>query len=244
MKALQIDEGLAEAHVALAFAKYQFDWDWAGAESGFQRAIELNPNYARAHHGYGSYLLVLGRFDEALAEIRRAEELDPLALIISHYVGHVYYNSRRYDLAIEQYRKTLELDARFAWAHCGLGLAYAQKGMYPQAIAALEEAWRLDESPVVLAGLGYTLAKSGRREKALKALDQLQELSKGRPVAPYDIATVYAGLDDKEQAFAWLEQAYEDRGLWLPLLRVDPALDSLHSDPRFAELLRRMNFPP
>jgi eukaryotic-like serine/threonine-protein kinase len=243
-KALEFDENLAEAHAALAFARFAFDWDWAGAESGFRRAIELNPNYARARHGYSSYLLALGRFDEALAQIKRAEELDPLSLISSHFVGLVYYNSRRCDQAIKQFRKTLELDARFPWAHSALGLAYAQTGMYAEAIAALEEAWRLDESPVVLAGLGYVLAKSGQREKALKVLDQLQELATGRPVAPYDIATVYAGLDDKEQAFAWLEKAYEERGLWLPLLRVDPMLGSLHSDARFAELLRRMNFPP
>jgi TolB-like protein/Tfp pilus assembly protein PilF len=244
VKALEFDANLAEAHASLAFAKFQFDWDWAGAESGFKRAIELNPNYARAHHAYGSYLLALGRFDEALAAIKRAEELDPLSLIINHWLAFVYYNSRRFDRAIEQCHKTLELDAQFAWAHSLLGLAYGQKGMYAEAFTALEEAWRLDEIPEFLASLGYTLAKSGQREKALKALDQLQVPLKGRPVAPYEIATIYAGLDDKEQAFACLEKAYEDRGLWLPLLRVDPMLDSLHSDPRFADLLRRMNFPP
>jgi tetratricopeptide (TPR) repeat protein len=243
-KALEIDESLAEPHAALAFARFQFDWDWAGAESGFQRAIELNPNYARARHAYSSYLVAMGRFDEALAEAKRAVELDPLSLIINHNVGVAYFHARRYDHAIAHFRQTLELDAQFAWAHTGLGFSYGQKGMYPEAITALEEAWRLEESPVALAGLGYTLAISGQREQALRVLDQLQELSKAYPVAPYDMATVCAGLSDKEQAFAWLEKAYEDRGLWLPLLRVDPTLDSLHSDPRFAELLWRMNLPP
>jgi tetratricopeptide (TPR) repeat protein len=152
--------------------------------------------------------------------------------------------ARRYDQAIEQYQKTLELDPRFAWAHYMLGVAYAQKGMYAEAVPTVERAWSLEESPVILAGLGYTLAKSGQRAQALKVLDQLQELSKERPIAAYDIATVYAGLGDKEQAFAWLDRAYEDRDLWMPLLGVDPTLDNLHSDPRFAELLRRMNFPP
>jgi len=244
VKALEIDENLAEARAALAFAKFEFDWDWAGAEREYKRAIELNPNYAPAHYGYGSYLQVLGRFDEAVAELRRAEELDPLSLIISVNVGFVHYCERRYDQAIEQYHKTLELDARFAWAHYMLGLANLEKRKSQEAITALERARHLDDSPVILAGLGHALARSGERAKAIEVLDQLQELSKERPVAAYDVATVHAGLGDKEQAFACLEKAYEDRGLWMPLLRVDPTLDSLHSDPRFTELLRRMKFPP
>ncbi len=239
-KALEIDENLAEAHVALAFAQFAFDWDWGAAESGFQRAIELNPNYARAHHASSSYLLVMGRFDEALTEAKQAVQLDPLSLIINHHLGLVHFHARRYDQAIEQYQKTLELDAQFAWARCALGLAYGQKGMYPEAIAALEEAWHLDENPVVLAGLGYTLARSGERQKALNVLDRLQQLSKKRHVAPYDMATIYAGLGDPEQAFRWLEKAYAERGLWVPFLGVDPMFDSLRSDPRLDDLLRRL----
>ncbi len=244
-KALEIDDNLSEAHAALAFAMYTFDWDWAGTEREYERAIELNPNSARAHHGYSSYLTALARFDEALAEIQRAVQLDPLVLIISYNVGLAYFYARRYDQAIAHYHKTLELDARFPWAHCALGLTFALMGRYPEAIAAVEEAWRLEENPIILASMAYILARSGQRAKALRMLDQLQERIKGHPVAAYAYVTaiVHAGLGDKEQAFVWLQKAYDERGQWLPLLRVDPTLDSLHSDPRFAELAGRMNFP-
>ena len=243
MMALEMDATLAESHASLARIKTYYEWDWAGAESGFKRAIELNLNYATAHHWYSSYLVLMGRFDEGIAEAKRALELDPLSLAISTGLAARFYFARQYDQAIQQYKTTLELDRDFFGAHI-IGAPYEQKGMYEEAIAEFQIATRLSENdPEVLACLGHAYALSGKRDKAQDVLDELKELSKRRYVQSYDLAVVYVGLGEKDRALKLLGKAYEERDETLVLIKVDPRLDPLRSDPRYAELLRRMGFP-
>jgi len=242
LKALEIDDTLAEAHTSLAMVKGLLDWDWPGGEREFQRAIALNPDYAMAHLWYGWTLANVGRLDESIAEMKRALELDPLSLNINWMFGLLFYFTRQYDQAIEQCRKTLELDPNFFLSHTFLGLAYVQKSMYKEGIAELEKAVAISSSNLSLALLGYGYAAAGRRLEAQKVLDQLNELSKQKYVPPYHRAVICAGLVQNENAFEWLEKAYEDH--FIVLIKVHPVFDSLHSDPRFADLLRRMNLQP
>jgi TolB-like protein/Flp pilus assembly protein TadD len=247
LKALQLDETLAEAHTSLGYVKTVYDWDWSGAEKEFQRAIELNPSYATAHHWHAVALMMMGRSEGAIAEIKRALELDPLSLIINRGLGTVLYAARQYDQAIEQYRKTLELDPNFPLAHSFLGLAYVQRSMYKEGIAECEKELVISPSNTfALTGLGYAYAVAGRRAEAQKVLDKLNELSKQKYVSALDMVRIYAGFGEKDKAFKWLEKAYEDRSIGggLALIKVDPAYDPLRSDPRFADLLLRMNLQP
>jgi serine/threonine-protein kinase len=241
LKALEIDDGLAEAHVSLAHVKYYYDRDWAGAEREYKRAIELNPNYPTAHQWYAVYLMSAGRFDESLAEARRAQELDPLSLPINMTIGWVLLNARQYDQSIEQLRKTLEMDPDFILAHHRLGLAYEQKRMYDEAIAEFRQLGTLSAgNPVGVAPLARAYALSGKRAEAQKTLAELQKLSERNYVSPASIALIYVALGDKDQAFAWLEKADKERDGSLARLRVDPRFDSLRSDPRFADLAKRV----
>jgi serine/threonine-protein kinase len=244
-KALEIDDTLAEAHVSMAYVKGAYDWDWAGAERLFKRAIELNKNYATAHHWYGEYLAEMGRFDEAQEEIKQAHALDPLSLIINEAVGWIFYLSRQYDQAIKQYLRTLELDQKFVPARFCLGLAYVQKGMLEEAINEFKTSIKiLGRNPGVVAALGHTYGLLGRRSEAQKQLDDLSERSMRKYVAPYLIAGIYTGLGEKDQALEWLQRGYEERDVGLVWLNVIPMADRLRSDPRFQELLRRLGFPP
>jgi eukaryotic-like serine/threonine-protein kinase len=241
LKALKIDATLAEAHTSLAFIKLLYDWDWPGAEESFKRAIELDPNYPNAHHWYSHYLMAMGRIEESLAESRRALELDPLLLVLNLHLGWHYLYARQYDQAIEQFRKTIEMDPHFQQAHLYLGQAYLGKGMYAEAIGELQTAKALFAgSGEAEAGLGYVYAVSGKRGDALRVLDQLKELSKRRYVSPFFIALIYAGLEDKDQAFAWLEKAYVDRSDLLVYLEMEPKLDSLRPERKFADLVSRV----
>jgi serine/threonine protein kinase/Tfp pilus assembly protein PilF len=243
LKALELDDTLAEAHTALAFIKTDYDWDWSGAEQEFRRAIELNPGYARAHELYGFHLHGMGRFDEAIAEGKRSVELDPLSLLNNRVLGQTFFFARKYDQAIEQFRKTLDLDPNFIFGHLLLGRAYFQKSMYKEALAEFEkELMIFPGSTGALSYLGYAYAVEGRRSEAQKILDQLNELSKQKYVPVTRRATIYAGLGEKDKAFEWLEKAYEDRSIGA--VKLDPVYDPLHSDPRFADLLRRMNLQP
>ncbi len=245
LKALEIDDALAEAHAALALVRLRYDWDWPAAEREIKRAIELNPNYATTYQWYANYLAIMGRLDEAIAEEKRAQELDPLSLNINTIVARRFYDARQYDQAIEQCQKTLEMDPNFAQAHFTLGQAYEQKTRYEEAIAALTKATTLSPSnPFHVSALGHAYAVSGQKSEAMKILDQLNELSQRRYVSPHEIAIIYAGLGEKEQAFAWLEKAYADRSWRLPFLKVEPRFDSLRSDPRFADLVRRVGLAP
>jgi len=241
-KALELDDTLAEAHTTLAMAIWSYEFDSAQANKEFQRAIELNPNYATGHQQYGNVTLsALGRFDEAIAEGKRAVELDPLSLIINADLGMSYYFARRYDEAIAQQRKTLEMDPGFYFAHFTLGEALAAKQALGEAIAEYQKARALNDDPLVLALLGNAYARSGQRAEALKILDQLKELSGQRYVNAYSFALVYLGLGDKEEALWWLEQSYQDRaGSDVGWIRVDSLLDRLRGDPRFEAIAEKI----
>jgi len=252
-KALELDETLAEAHTSLAFYLFFYERNWAEAEREFKRALELNPNYPVAHRWYARYLTAMGRHDEAIAEIKRAVELDPLSLNDNSIAAWILREARRYDQAIEQYRKTIEMDPNYRPAHSELGWAYLHKGMRQEAIAEFQKAIelagislepgamkiRIGYGPV--GGLAYSYGVAGNRGEALRLVEELKRLAAQSYVSPYTIALGYIGLGDKEQAFAWLGKACEQRDGWLVFLKVGPHYDPLRSDPRFDDLLRCMN---
>jgi TolB-like protein/DNA-binding winged helix-turn-helix (wHTH) protein len=241
LKALQIDGTRAEAHTSLAMVHLLYDWDLAASDKEFQRAIELDPNYTTAHHLYSHCLLPLGRTEASLAESKRALELEPLELLVGIHLGWHYYYARQYDQAIEQFRKTLELDPAFPQARRYAAWAYSQKGMHPEAIAALRAALdSREQAPEIQGELGYALAVAGRRAEALAMLEGLRSLSATRYVSAYSVALVHAGLGDRDQALAWLDKAYTERSDYMPYLGLEPMLDSLRSDPRFAALVGRV----
>ena len=241
LKALEVNDSLAEAHTSLAFVKLYYDWDWSGAESEFKRAIELDHNYAAAHQWYSHLLMARGRTAEAVAAAKRAVELDPLSLPANMNVGWQYDWARQPELAVQQLRRTLELDPTFAQGLWGLGLAYAQKGMTQEAIAELQKAVAFSEgNAVYLASLGRVYAIAGRTADAARIRAELEERSKHSYVPPYWIAILCVGLRDDEQALQWLEKAYEERSGGLVWLAVDPRLDPLRSQPRFAALQQRI----
>jgi TolB-like protein/DNA-binding winged helix-turn-helix (wHTH) protein len=240
LKAIEFDPQSAEAHASLGLV-LTHRWDWAGAEAAFKQALRLDPRYANAHHWYGDYLSIMGRHDEALLEARHALELDPLNLMIGTWVGRRYYLARKYDLAIEQGRNTEELDANFAAAHLLLGENYVQVGLHDQGLAELQTAASLSgNSPLYLAQVAVAYASAGKKTEALQIVAQLQSLSGTRYVSPYGLAQIFAALTDTEQTFKWLQLAYEDRAVWMSYLAVDPVFDSLRSDQRFQDLLRRV----
>jgi len=241
-KALKLDPSLGEAHTSLALAA-MYDFDFSTAQREFERSIELNPRYATGHHLFGFYLGAMGRYEEAYTELQRAIRLDPLLGLTNAFLGYIYLYARRYDQAIEQFVKTIELDPNSAFAHGGLGWAYRCKSMHEPAIAAWEKAVELWHGPSPLSWFGEAYAAAGRRDEAHKILEQLFELAKQRYVTPYGVARIYAALGMKEEALHWLETAYRQRAEWMVLLKVDPCLDDLRPDPRFEDLMRRMNFP-
>jgi serine/threonine-protein kinase len=241
LKALELDDGLAEAHAALGRVKFLFDWDWAGAETEFQRALELDPNSATAHQVYALYLSGMGRSEEAMVEIRRAQDLDPLALATSLSVANVFLSDHQYDKAMEGFRNTLEMDSRFALAHLGLGYTDLFLGARDQAVAAFETAGKLAPGdPYFISALATGYAKSGRTAEALERIDELKEMSERRYVPPVHIAVVYVALGDQNEAMAWLEKAYEARDDNLAGAKGGIWFDEIRADPRFQELMRRM----
>ncbi|MCA1602108.1 MAG: protein kinase, partial [Acidobacteria bacterium] len=244
MKALEIDDTLAEAHTSLAHSLLH-NWEWDKAEREFKRAVELNPNDANAHNFYAEYLRAMGRVEQAIKVTKRAQELDPLSLNHSTNVANELYFARRYDQAIEQCQETLEMDRNFFWAHYRLGQAYEQKGIFEEAIAAIQRAVELSPDNIeVLAALGRVLAVAGRREEARRIVDQLEAGMEHRHSWHYDIALIYAGLGEDDRAFECLEKGYEWRDGMMIHLNVEPGFDSLRSDPRFQDLVRRMGLPP
>jgi TolB-like protein/Tfp pilus assembly protein PilF len=243
VKALEMDNTLAEAHTSLAFVRFRFDWDWQGAEREFERAIDLNPRYVTAHHWYALFLAAMGRQDEAIEEIRKAQKLDPLALIVSTAEGRILHFGRRFDEAIGQFQKILELDPNFIPAHCDLGASLEEKGMLHQALAEFETCVSLSHGGALyVASAAEAHARLGNRDVTLKILSQLQS-SSDQYVSPSSIAFIYSSLGETDQAFSWQEKAYEERDASLAWVKVAPESDALRSDPRFADLLRRMNFP-
>jgi serine/threonine protein kinase/tetratricopeptide (TPR) repeat protein len=241
LKALDIDEKLAEAHTALGFISERYDWNWLEAERRYKRAIELNRNYPTAHLWYAYHLGDRRRFDDALAESRRAQELDPLWLMGSATVGWVFYFARQYDEAVEQFQKTLEIDPHFWVAHDYLARVYYQKGMYDEAIATFRKANTLSPAtPVLIAELGYTQAVLGKRSEAEKALQELKELSTRRYVPAFWFAFLFSGLGEKDRAVEWLEKAFEERSGVFGYLEAEPMFDRFRSDPRVMDFLWRI----
>jgi serine/threonine-protein kinase len=239
-KALELDEGFADAHYALAQIK-RSAWEWAEAEREYKRAVELNSNLARAHSGYAYYLCFLNRYDEALAENKLSKELDPVSLSNYADTGNIHYLSRQYDRAITELKNTLELDHNFSTAYIYLGYVYAAKGMYAEAIASYQKAIELTgETTSRKIFLGVALAKTGEVEKAQAILQQLQ--ASKEYVSPAEFAILHDALGMRDEAFASLEKAYGARDLQLQYLNVDPSFDGLRADPRFQDLLRRIGF--
>ncbi len=242
LKALELDERVAEAQVSLGFVNFLYDWDWAAADEHFQRALALNPSDATAHSWYSIYLAAMGRFDAALAEARRGMELDPASPGMNQIVALQFIYAQRFDDAIEQFSKTLDMG--YHDAHLGLGQAYAAKGMYQQALAQFQQFAELDRGTArSIANLGYTYARLNQRREALRALDELKAMARRRYVPATTMAIIYVGLGDENQAFAWLEKAYAEREYGLALLKLSWALSPLRSDPRYADLLRRVGLP-
>jgi eukaryotic-like serine/threonine-protein kinase len=243
-KALKIDGALAEAHSSLGYARLGYDWDWPGAEQEFRRAIELNPSYATAHQWYALYLAAMGRQDEAVAEIKRAQELDPLSAVINTSAGQIFIYGRRYDDAVEQCRKALELEPYYIVAYYILGRAYEQKGMFAEAISEFEKGKTLSGgSPGLIMALGHAYALSGRQADAHRALDELKNLARRRYIPPLYMVAIYVGLGDNEQVFQWFEKGFQDRSDYLVYIQREPGLDSLHAEPRFQTLVRRIGLP-
>jgi TolB-like protein/DNA-binding winged helix-turn-helix (wHTH) protein/Flp pilus assembly protein TadD len=245
-RALELDETLAEAHASLGRVLAAYDWDWTGAEKEYKRALELNPRYATTHQWYGGYLAVMGRSDEAIAERKRAVELEPLSPIINFELGLAFYYARDYDRAIEQFQKTLELDQNFPPAHNFLPAAYEQKGMYNEALAELKSTIPLArgiEWSQSQGGLGHLYAITGKKKEARRVLDELKHVSEQEYLPASSIAFIYAGLGEKDQAFVWLDKAYEEHAFQMQWIKMEPRWDSLRSDARFGNLLRRIGLP-
>ena len=242
-KALGLDETLAEAHLSLAFVKFQFEWDWAGAEKEFCRAIDLSPNSATSHYRNGMYLATMSRMSEAMSELNRARELDPLSPIVLTAQGRLLHFQRRYDDAIEWHRKALAISPNFVEAHFNLGMVYEQKSMFPAAISQFGKVSRIAGTRASFwsAGLGHAYGLAGMSKQARNILKQLLEVTSPlSPISPFDIAWVYLGLGEKDAALTWMDTAFAERCTPLVYQDIEPALDPLRSDPRFQNLLQRM----
>lgn len=243
-KALELEPGLGEAHATLGFFRYLYDWDFAGAESEFNQAITLSPNYAEAHHWYGIYLANMGRHDEALRHAQMAVERDPLSLLMNMTAALNSYLAREYDEAIDQLQKIIDMDANFVAAHSVLGCVYVKKEMYEEALALFEKVLKLvtgaagvEASVKVL--MAQALARSGNKREAIKLLDEVSAM----PTSAYSVAGVHAALGDKDMAFRLLNKAYEQRDMQLVSLEVDPSLDGIRDDARFHRLVRLVGLP-
>ncbi|MGH7645848.1 MAG: tetratricopeptide repeat protein, partial [Gemmatimonadales bacterium] len=244
LRALALDDTLAEAHTSLAWVTFIHEWDWVAAGREFRRAIELDPRYPTAHQWYAWYLIAMGRVDEALIEARAAAELDPASVSIRRTLGWLHTTARRPEEAIEHLRRALVMDPTAWESHLILGRAYAQRGAYDQATAAIREAIAgSDEHPNTIAELGVVAAMAGRTDEARRVLDTLTERAKQQYVSPVNFATLTSFLGDTDAAFDWLQRAYEERRGWLVYIKVEPAFDGLRADPRFARLLERMQLP-
>jgi len=241
VKALELDDTLGEAHCSLGFFRLLYDWDFAAAEREYKRAIELSPNYANAHDGYGFYLKATGQHEAAIRECLRAQELDPLSLFTMLSLSWAYYFARRFDDALVQVRKVLEMDPNFGFAHWHLGMIHLQKGKHEESIIELRKAVNLTGGiPSFLSHLGHAYGKAGKHREARQMLAQLESLSKRQYVSSYFIAMIHLGLGDLAQAFDCLEKAYEERAGSLAFVRVEPILDGVRADARLVNLAKRM----
>ncbi|TSA14615.1 hypothetical protein D4R75_15455 [bacterium] len=240
-KAMELDAMLAEPHAVLGY-NFQNQWDWEGAESEFKQAIELNPNYPTAHQWYSETLEAQGKLEEALSESKRGQELDPISPIIGNQVGAALFYMQRYDLAIEQFNRVLEIDQNFHFAHMLLGSTYAQQGKFVEAISEIQRAREIVGADDLfgMGQLGYAYARAGKKNEAIKVLNQMLEVSKKGYALSVQIAYVYAGLGDKDKAFEWLEKGYNEQNRWFGFIKVQPMWNSLRSDGRFTAMLRKI----
>jgi tetratricopeptide (TPR) repeat protein len=242
IKALALDNTLAEAHTSLAHILMNYDWNWSEAEKEFRRSIELKPDYATAHQWYAiHYLTATGRLEEAVQEMKKALELDPASLVMNTFMGATLYYAGRYDEAIDQCRRTIEMDPNFAVAHWHLGLAYEQKQILDAATEEFKKAISLSGgSPLMRAALGRAYAESQKKHEANEMLNELNELAKRQYVSAYEVAKIYVALGNSEQAFQLLEKAYAEHSFHLANLNVCPQFKSVRSDPRFQDLVQRI----
>ena len=244
MKAVQLDDGLAEAHAALGYVKHRYEWDFAGAEKEFKRAIELDPKYATAHQWYGWYLISLGKFDGALAEFQEAQQIDPLSLYTNLTLGVPYFYSRDYAKAAEQFKRVSEMNPDFWLAHWWLAQTRAHQGKHDEALAELQKIGKIrGENLAEIPLAGYLYAVAGKSVEARQVLEASQRTAKNHYVAAYDFANIYAGLEDNNKAFEWLEKAFSDRDTTMTFIKVDQRIDSIRSDPRLAKLIERVGIP-
>jgi serine/threonine protein kinase/Tfp pilus assembly protein PilF len=244
-KALQIDPNLSDAHNSLAYTHLHYDWDWPASEKEFQTAIRLNPGNTNALHWYSHYLTAMGRTEESLATTHKGLQMSPLDVALNFHLGWALYFARRPDECIAHSRKAIEMELHPFWNHFMLGWGYEQKGNFAEAIRALEQAVENSkQSPVTLWTLGHAYAVAGRTEDANRLLQNLIEKSQTKYVPPYEIGMVYLGLGQRDRAFEYFEKGYEERSGWMAYLKVDPRLDPVRSDPRFADLYRRVGLPP
>jgi TolB-like protein len=248
MKALELDKTLGEAHAALAYAEWFYDWDWSNAQREFKAAIELNPSSAITHQRYAECLYTKTRFDEGIDEMKRAQELDPISTYSMGGMAHVYLLMRRYDESIPHFQKALDLYPNASFIRAQLAWSYAMKHMYPEALAEYDQIAESDkavapETQLVADGLGWVYAVAGKRADALKIAKDTEELSSRTYVDFYQLATIYAGLGEKDEAFRLLEKGYQERSAGMLYLLIDPFWDNVRSDPRYVDLLRRIGLP-
>jgi tetratricopeptide (TPR) repeat protein len=243
LRAIQLDDSLADAHQALANVEFLYDWDFPASEREFRRALELNPNSLNARADYADYLIAMGRSDESIAERRRNLENDPLARRPIWALATGYYWARRYDEAITQSRHGIELDPNHWSGHLDLGLALEQKHQFPAAISELQKAIEASNDKIWVSFVAHDMALSGDKAGAEKIIADLQKLSKQTYVSPWLFAMIYPDLGDKEKAFTWLEKCYKKREHDLVFSKVWPMFDTLRSDPRYSDLMRRVGLP-
>ena len=243
LEALEMDNSLAEAHATLAFAHFYYDWNGTDAEKEFVTALQQDPNYAMAHSWHGFNLSVMGRYSEAIREEKLAQAADPLSAIIGTNAGWVYFLARQNEQAVRVLQKVIEIDPNFPRAHFRLGNVYEDEGDYNRAISEYENAVRLSEGDAYYqASLGHAFAMSGKIAGAKKILKHLEELSARKYIPPYAIALIYIGLSDKKRGLDWLEKASQDRSTSMAYLKVDPVMNRLRTEPRFAALVQQTNF--
>jgi TolB-like protein/DNA-binding winged helix-turn-helix (wHTH) protein/Tfp pilus assembly protein PilF len=244
LRALELDDSLGPAHATLATVKEELEWDWPGADREFRRAIQLSPSYATAHQWYGEYLMRVGRVQEGLAEMQQAAELDPGSPLMNAELGGALYWARRYDNSIHQLQMAIAMEPGFAYTHSWLGFAYEQEGMQKQAVEEFQKAVDLSGgSATFIAALGHGYGLMGNVEEGRRIAEKLKALSKHSYISPYDMAIIYAGIGEKDEALHWLEVGYTVRDPALDMLKVEPALDTLRSDNRFQELVHRVGLP-
>src|ERR1700735_115908 len=243
-KAIELDPSIAEGHAALALVEFYYDWKWTQSEAEFRRAIELNPNYAPAHQWYSYFLTAMLRFPEAVEQAEVAQQIDPLSLSINTTVATRYHHAGRLEDAVQLNRRTLEMDPSFVPAHFSLGAVYENQGAWQQAIDEYKKVIELRPGdPAALAALGYVYARSGQKDEAHKILSELTETSKKQYIASFEIATIYAGLDDVDNAMLWLEKSFRQHESQMPFIQSDVRFNSLHADTRYENLIHRLGLP-